>query len=162
MKSYSIFHIEHKMEFEKFNCFLANFLRYSFGRIKVISTVIERELYIRHNATDLLCISIDWFLYARRYIIPCYMTRGFTERYFLTGYGNILENDFYFVYAPDYCFKPSLFRIFCVNCSIKVFSLRHEGLSTHLFRTSSLCMFIIYRKKEIGFVAKFFSKYFFF
>ena len=90
-----------------------------------------------------------------------YMIRGFTERYFLTGYSYILENHFYFVYAPDYCFKPSLFRIFCVNCSIKVFSLRHEGLSTHLFRTSSLCMFIIYRKKEIGFVAKFFSKYFF-
>ena len=31
------------MEFEKFNCFFVDFLRYSFGKIKVISTVGERE-----------------------------------------------------------------------------------------------------------------------
>ena len=37
------FHIEQKMEFEKFNFFFISFLRYNFGRIKVISTVVERE-----------------------------------------------------------------------------------------------------------------------
>ena len=31
------------MEFEKFNCFFINFLRYSFERINVILTVVERE-----------------------------------------------------------------------------------------------------------------------
>ena len=43
MKSYSVFHIEQKMAFEKFNYFFIDFLRYSFGRIKVISIVVERE-----------------------------------------------------------------------------------------------------------------------
>ena len=37
------FHIEQKMEFEKFSCYFIDFLRYSFGRIKVISTVVERK-----------------------------------------------------------------------------------------------------------------------
>ena len=89
------------------------------------------------------------------------MIRGFTERYFLTGYSYILENHFYFVNAPDYCFKPSSSSIFCVNNSVKVLSPRYEGPLTHLLRKSSLCLFINYRKKEIGFVAKFFCKYFF-
>ena len=35
--------IEQKMEFEKFNCFFIDFLRYTFGRVKVISTVVERD-----------------------------------------------------------------------------------------------------------------------
>ena len=43
MKSCSVGHIEQKMEFEKFNYIFIDFLRYSFGRIKVISTVVERE-----------------------------------------------------------------------------------------------------------------------
>ena len=43
MKSCSVFHIEQKMDFEKLNCFFVGFLRSSFGRIKVISTVVERE-----------------------------------------------------------------------------------------------------------------------
>ena len=59
---------------------------------------------------------------------------------------------------PDYCFKPSLFRIFCVNSSAKVLPLQYEGPSTHIFCKSSLCTFVIYRKKEIGFIVKFFSK----
>ena len=42
MKSCSVFHIEQKMGFEKFNCFFGDFLRSSFGRIKVMSTVVER------------------------------------------------------------------------------------------------------------------------
>ena len=33
----------HRAELEKFNCFFVDFLSYSFGRIKVISTVVERE-----------------------------------------------------------------------------------------------------------------------
>ena len=36
-------HIEQKIEFEKFNCFFVGFLRSSFGRIKVMSAVAERE-----------------------------------------------------------------------------------------------------------------------
>ena len=45
MKSFSVLHIEQKMEFVKFNYFFIDFLRYSFERrrIKVISTVVERE-----------------------------------------------------------------------------------------------------------------------
>ena len=150
-KSYSVFHIEQKMEFEKFNCFFIDFLRYSFGRIKVISTVVEREY----------TPDINWQICFAYQLTDFYMLRGFTERYFLTDYSYILENHFYFVNAPGYCFKLSLSRIFCVNSSIKVLSPQYEGPSTHIFRTSSLCTFIIYRKKEIGFVAKFFSKYFF-
>ena len=42
-KSCSVFHTEQKVEFEKFNCFFVGFLRFSFGRIKVMSTVVERE-----------------------------------------------------------------------------------------------------------------------
>ena len=65
MKSCSVVHIEQKMEFVKFNCFFIDFLRYSFGRIKVISTVVEREY--TPDLTNLLCISIDWFLYDKRF-----------------------------------------------------------------------------------------------
>ena len=43
MKSCSVFHTEQKMEFEMFNCFFVGFLRSSFGKIKVMSTVVERE-----------------------------------------------------------------------------------------------------------------------
>ena len=93
------FHIEQKMEFEKFNSFFISFLRYSFGRIKVISTVVEREY----------TPDINWLL----------ILRGFTERYFLTDYSYISENHFYFVnvllFYIDYCFKPSLSRPFCVK-----------------------------------------------
>ena len=39
--SFSVLHIEQKMEFQKCNCFFVDFL--SFGRINVISTVIERK-----------------------------------------------------------------------------------------------------------------------
>ena len=42
-KSCSVFHTEQKMEFEKFNCFFVDFLRSSFGGIKVKPTVVERE-----------------------------------------------------------------------------------------------------------------------
>ena len=94
-----------------------------------------KRVYTRHKLTDLLCISIDWFLYVK------------TERYFLTDYSYILENHFYFVNVPDYCFKPFLSRIFCVNSSVKILSPQYEGPSTHIFRTSSLCTFSIYRKK---------------
>ena len=43
MKSFSVFHIEQQTEFEKFNCFFVDFLRYSFGRIKVILIVVELD-----------------------------------------------------------------------------------------------------------------------
>ena len=104
---------------------------------------------------------ITWQICFAYQLTGFYMIRAFTEPYFLTDYSYILENHFYFVNAPDYCFKPSLTRIFCVNSSVKVLSPQYEGPSTHIFRTSSLCTFIIYRKKEISLVAKFFFKYFF-
>ena len=140
MKSCSVFHIEQKIEFEKFNCFFIDFLRYSFRRIKVISTVVERKY--TPDITWQIC-------FAYHQLTDFYMLKGFTERYFLTNYSYILENHFYFVNVPDYCFKPSLSRIFCVNSSVKVLSPQYEGPSTHIFRRSSLCTFIIYRIKEI-------------
>ena len=73
MKSYTVFHIEQKTEFEKFNCFFVNFLRCNFGRIKVILTVVKRE-----NTPDIarqICLSYQ--------LTGLYRRRGFTERYFL-------------------------------------------------------------------------------
>ena len=140
-----------EMEFVKFNCFFIDFLRYSFGRIKVISTLIETEY--TPDITWQIC-----FVYQ---LTGFYMIKGFAERYFLTDCYYILENHFYFVNAPDYYFKLSLSRIAYVNSPVKVLSPQYEGPLTHIFHKSSLCTFIIYRKKEIGFVAKFFSKYFF-
>ena len=90
-----------KMEYEKFNRFFVDFLRYSFGRKKVITIVVERE-YTPDKT---------WKIYFAYQLTGFYMIRGFTERYFLTDYSYILENHFYFVNLPDYCFKPSLSRI---------------------------------------------------
>ena len=112
MKSYSVFHIEQKMEFEKFNCFFVDFLRYRFGRIKVISNVVEREYTPDITRQIFFAYQLTGF----------YMIRGFTERYFLTSYSYILESHFYFVYAPNCYFKLSLSRIFCVNSSVKALS----------------------------------------
>ena len=42
MKSCLDFHTEQKIEVEMFNYFSVGFLRSSFGRIKIISTVVER------------------------------------------------------------------------------------------------------------------------
>ena len=140
MKSCSVFHIEQKMEFEKFNCFFIDFLRYSFGRIKVISTVIERKY----------TPDITWQICSAYQLTDFYMLRSFTERYFLTDYSYISENHLYFVNVSDYCFKPSLSRIFFLNSSVKVLSPQYIGPSAHIFRTSSVCTLIVYRKKEIG------------
>ena len=147
MKSYSVFVIEQKTEFEKYNCFFVDSLRYSFGRIKVISFVVEREY--TPDITRQICFAYQ--------LTAFYMVRGFTERYFLTDYSYILENHFYFVNVPDYCFKPSLSRTFCVNCSVKVY----ECPQTHLSLIPTLGTLLISIKKEIGIVATFFFKYFF-
>ena len=129
--------------------FFIDFLRYSFGRTKVISTVVERDY----------TPDITWQICFAYQLTGFYIIRGFTERYFLTDYSYILENHFYFINARDYCYKPSLSRVFCVNSSVKVLPPQYESPSTHIFRTSSLSTFIIYREKEIGFLAKYFSKY---
>ena len=129
IKSCSVFHIEQMMELEKFSCFFIDFLRHSFGRIKIISTVVERDYTPDKNCQ--ICFAYQ--------LTDFYILRSFTERYFLTDYSYILENHFYFVNVPDYCFKPSLSRIFCVNSSVKVLSPQYKGPSTHIFRTSSLC-----------------------
>ena len=128
------------MEFEKFNCFFIDFLRYSFGRIKVISTMVEREY----------TPDISWQICFTYQLTDFYMLRLCTERNFLTDYSYILENDFYFVNVPDYCFKPSSSRTFCVNSSVKVLYPQYEDPSTHIFCTSLLRMFIIYRKMFFG------------
>ena len=132
MKRCPVFDMDQKMEFEKFNSFFIDFFRNSFGRLKVISTVIEREY----------TPDITWQICFACRLTGFYMTRGFTERFFLTDYSYILENHF-FVNAPDYSFKLSLSWTFCVNSSIKVLSPQYEGPATRIFRTSSLCTFII-------------------
>ena len=66
MKSCSVFHTEQKMEFEKFNCFFVDFLRSSFGRIKVMSTVAEREY--TPDITQYTCFAYQLTgLYDKRY-----------------------------------------------------------------------------------------------
>ena len=75
-KNYSVFHIEQKMEFEKFNCFFVDFLRYNFGRIKVILIVVERKY--TPDITREICFAYQ--------LLSFYMIRDFTERYFLTNY----------------------------------------------------------------------------
>ena len=104
MKGCSVFHTEQKIEFEKFNSFFIDFLRYSFGRIKIISNVVERDYTPDKNCQ--ICFAYQ--------LTDFYILRGFTERYILTDYSYILESHFYFVNVPDYCFKPSLSRIFCL------------------------------------------------
>ena len=126
-----------------------DFLRYNFGRIKVISTVVERDY----------TPDITWQICFAYQLTGFHIIRGFTERYFLTDYSYILENHFYFINARDYFCKPSLSRVFCINSSVKVSFPQYESPSTHIFRTSSLSTVIIYREKEIGFLAKYFSKY---
>ena len=66
MKSCSVFHTEQKMELEKFNCFFIEFLRSSFGRIKVMPTVVERE-YTPH-ITQHICFAYQLTgLYDKRF-----------------------------------------------------------------------------------------------
>ena len=126
IKSHSVFQIERNTEFQKFNCFFVYFLSYSFERIKVISTVIERKY--TPDITRQICFAYQ--------LAGFYMIRDFTGQYLLTeDYSYILANHFYYVNPPDFCFKPSLSRIFCVNSSVKVLSPRYEGPSNHLFRT---------------------------
>ena len=72
MKRWSVFHIEQKMEFEKFEfekfiSFFIDFLRYSFGRIKVISTVVEREY--TPNITGQICFACQFTDF---YMIRCF------------------------------------------------------------------------------------------
>ena len=66
MMKIAVFHTEQKMEFEKFNCFFVGFLRSSFGRIKVMSTVVERE----------------YILDITRHICFAYQLTGFYEKRF--------------------------------------------------------------------------------
>ena len=106
IKSYSVFH-RAKDGFEKYNGFFVDSLRYSFVRIKVISTVVEREY--TPDVTRQICFAYQ--------LTSFYMIGGFTERYFLTDYNYILENHFYFVKAPDYCFKSLFSIIFSINSS---------------------------------------------
>ena len=73
MKSYSVFHLEQKTKLEKFSCFFVNFLKYSFERIIIISTVIEREY--TPDIKLQICFTYQ--------LTGFYMMRCFTERYFL-------------------------------------------------------------------------------
>ena len=91
MKSYSVFQIERKTEFEKFNCFFVNFLRCGFGRMKVISTVVEREY--TPGITQQIC-------FVAYQLTGFYMMGGFTEQYFLTDFSYILETTFILKMCP--------------------------------------------------------------
>ena len=122
MKSCSVFHIEQKMEFEKFNYFFIVFFRYNLRRIKVILTAIEREY----------TPDIAWQTCFAYQLTDFHMIRGFTERYFPTDYSYILKNHFYFVNVTDYVIKPSLSTIFCVNNSVEVLPPQYEGPSTNI------------------------------
>ena len=84
------------MEFEKFNCFFVGFLRYSFGRIKV-STVVKREYTPRSFSESSYHVKTNQLICFAYQLTGLYIIRGFTELYFLTHYGFILENHFYFV-----------------------------------------------------------------
>ena len=54
------------MEFEKFNYFFIEFLRSSFGRIKVMPTVVEREY--TPDITRHVCFAYQWTgLYDKRF-----------------------------------------------------------------------------------------------
>ena len=64
------------MEFGKFSCFLVDFLRYSFGRIKVIPTVAEREYAL--DITRQICFAYP--------LTGLFKIRGFTKQYFLRDY----------------------------------------------------------------------------
>ena len=57
MKSCPVFYIKQMMEFEKFNCLFIDFLRYTFGRIKVILTVVEGEY--KPDITDRFALHIS-------------------------------------------------------------------------------------------------------
>ena len=70
IKSCSVFHTEQKIEFGKFNCLFVGFLRSSFGRIKVMSTVVEREY--TPDTTEHVCFAYQ--------LTGLY---GFAERYFV-------------------------------------------------------------------------------
>ena len=91
MKSYSVFQIERKTEFEKFNCFFVNFLRCGFGRMKVISTVVEREY--TPGITQQIC-------FVAYQLTGFYMMGGFTEQYFLIDFSYILETTFILKMCP--------------------------------------------------------------
>ena len=75
MKSYSVIHSEQMMKLEKFNCYFADFLRYSFGRIKFISNIVEKKY--TSDITPQICFA---------YQLTIFYIRGFTERYLLTDY----------------------------------------------------------------------------
>ena len=55
------------MEFEKFNSFFIDFLEYSFGRTKVISTVIERGY--TPDTTGQICLA---YQFTGFYMIRCF------------------------------------------------------------------------------------------
>ena len=99
MKSCSVFHKKQKKELEKFNCFLADFLRSTFGGIKIMSRVVERQH--TPDITRIICFA-------------CQLTGFYMIEVSLNSvsYSYILESH---VIPPDYCFRPSLFRTFFVN-----------------------------------------------
>ena len=66
MKSCLDFHREQKIEVEMFNCFFVAFLRSSFGRIKIISTVVETDY--KPDITRYICFAYQLTgLYDKRF-----------------------------------------------------------------------------------------------
>ena len=73
MKHCSVF-LEQNMEFEKFNSFFIDFLRYNLGRMKVISTVVGRE-YTPNITWQISLASIYWLLYDKRFYLTVFPDR---------------------------------------------------------------------------------------
>ena len=129
-KKNTVFHTEQKTDFlKRLTAFLSIFKDIVLSEQNLFRPWLKENIHQTHRQF--------WFVYQ---LTGLYMIRGFTERYFPEDYSFILENHFYFVIAPDYCFKASLSRIFCVNSSVKVLSPLYKDPSTHLFRISSLCL----------------------
>ena len=85
MKNCSVFLMEQKMEFEKFNCFFVDFLGCSFGRISYVDRGWKR-VYTRHNPTYLFYISTDWFLYDKRFywtVFPITIFTLYLQSYYI-------------------------------------------------------------------------------
>ena len=67
------------------------------------------------------------------------MIRGFIEWYFLTDYSYILENHFYFVNAPDYCFKTFFIQNrLCKQLHQSIVSSVHRSFNLYISYTIAL------------------------
>ena len=90
MKSCSVFHKVQKKKFEKFNCFLFDFLRSTFGGIKIMSTVVEREhtpditvnICFAYQLTAFYMVEVSLNSISYSYILENHLFRDFARLLF--------------------------------------------------------------------------------